>query len=244
MDEEVIAAVVVEVAPIDRDGFMLCGEFGSMAYAWSGSASDAVACFWGRHGTLLCTEQWAMCMAGVARKAGALENRLLGQNPDGRGVEGKVAEPFGDQTIDEWFSNPSKGKRKRLGYLGDLLGVDLPSEGHIRYQLVHRAAPAVIECKRFRGQAAAMVVHSFSQEEAWFKDFRAFVEVLGGLAEVGRMSEVDLPDGSTLLLGWARGNASYSTARCRSVQLPLWGAVAQESNDGSFFGVSSFFSLV
>ena len=119
-------------------------------------------------------------------------------------VEGKVSEPF-DKTIDEWFSNPSDGKRKRLRYLCGLLGMNFPPLGHLRYQLFHRAASAVIERGRFRAQAAAMVVHSFSAEKAGFDDYKAFVKELGGLPEPDRMTEVGLPDGSTLHLGWASG---------------------------------------
>ena len=36
-------------------------------------------------------------------------------------VEGKISEPFGD-TIENWFANPSEGKRERLQYLCNLLG--------------------------------------------------------------------------------------------------------------------------
>ena len=119
-------------------------------------------------------------------------------------VEGKVSEPF-DKPIDEWFSNPSDRKRKRLRYLCGVLGMNFPPLGHLRYQLFHRAASAVIERGRFRAQAAAMVVHSFSAEKAGLDDYKAFVKELGGLAEPDRMTEVGLPDGSTLHLGWASG---------------------------------------
>ena len=127
-------------------------------------------------------------------------------------VEGKVSEPFGDKTIDEWLVGASEGKRKRLEYLNGILGVDFQRTRHLRYQLVHRAASAVMECHRFRGQIPAMVVHSFSPTNAGFEDFGAFVEVLGGVVEANRMAEVNLPDASTLLLGWACGDQSYLTA--------------------------------
>ena len=119
-------------------------------------------------------------------------------------VEGKVSEPF-DKSIDEWFSNPSDGKRKRLRYLCGVLGMAFPPPGHLRYQLFHRAASAVIERGRFRAQGSAMVVHSFSAEKVGFDDYKVFVEELGGLAEPDRMIEVGLPDGTTLLFGWASG---------------------------------------
>ena len=38
-------------------------------------------------------------------------------------VEGKVSEPFGDKTIEEWFAKPSRGKRTPLRFLCDLLGL-------------------------------------------------------------------------------------------------------------------------
>ena len=119
-------------------------------------------------------------------------------------VEGKVSESF-DKTIDKWFSKPSDNKRTRLQYLCGVLGMAFPPAGHLRYQLFHRAVSAVIERGRFRAQAAAMVVHSFSAEKAGFDDYKAFVAELGGLAEPDRMTEVGLPDGSTLHLGWASG---------------------------------------
>ena len=54
-----------------------------------------------------------------------------------------------------------------------------------------------------------MIVHSFSPEQAGFEDYEAFVTMLGGKAEPGLMTEVSLPDGHTLLLGWACGDYSY-----------------------------------
>ena len=69
-------------------------------------------------------------------------------------VEGKVSESFGE-TIESWFANPSDGKRERLGYLCELLGMSFPPDSHLRYQLFHRAASAVIECKRFRAPNAS-----------------------------------------------------------------------------------------
>ena len=123
-------------------------------------------------------------------------------------VEGKVSESF-DETIEKWFANPSEGKKERLQYLCKSLGTAFPPQGHLRYQLFHRAASAVIECKRFRAQTAAMIVHSFSPEKEWFEDYTAFVTALGGSPKPERMSEVQVSDGLTLLLGWACGDATY-----------------------------------
>ena len=55
--------------------------------------------------------------------------------------------------------------------------MDFPPAGHLRYQLFHRAASAVVECRGLRGQLRAMIVHSFSPEKAWFEDYGAFVDI-------------------------------------------------------------------
>ena len=57
-----------------------------------------------------------------------------------------------------------------------------------------------------------MIVHSFSPERAWFEDYAAFVEALGGSPELDRMSEVRVAGGVTLLLGWACGDETFLEA--------------------------------
>ena len=58
-------------------------------------------------------------------------------------VEGKVSEPFGP-TLGEWFKNASDGKRKRLAFLQEQLGLTGSIPDSIRYQLLHHTASAVI----------------------------------------------------------------------------------------------------
>ena len=70
-------------------------------------------------------------------------------------------EPFGP-TLEDWYSNPSAGKKKRLEYLLELLGFESDIPGTIRYQLLHRTASAAIEMNCFGTESAAMLVHSFS----------------------------------------------------------------------------------
>ncbi|AVK96946.1 hypothetical protein FCT18_04655 [Lysinibacillus sphaericus] len=92
-------------------------------------------------------------------------------------IEGKVAEPFG-KTVDSWLGdNPSEGKRKRLAYLLQLFALEEASVKKIRYQLLHRAASALIEANRVNAHNALILVHSFSKTAAWFEDFVAFVEL-------------------------------------------------------------------
>jgi hypothetical protein len=75
-------------------------------------------------------------------------------------IEGKVNEPFGP-TVGEWLTAPSDGKLVRMRHICDVLGLAETPPAHIRYQLLHRTASAVIEAKRFKTDEAAMIVHSF-----------------------------------------------------------------------------------
>ncbi|MEK4231265.1 DUF6946 family protein [Solibacillus sp. FSL H8-0538] len=92
-------------------------------------------------------------------------------------VEGKVSEPFGE-TVESWLGdNPSDGKRKRLEYLLKLLGLDEDSVKNIRYQLLHRAASALLEARKVNANNSLMLVHSFSETAKWFEDFTEFVKL-------------------------------------------------------------------
>ena len=106
-------------------------------------------------------------------------------------VEGKVDEAFGP-TLER-----RKGGAKRLGYILDLLELDVPP-GDIRYQLLHRIASAIIEAHRFNAAHAVMLVHSFSQGDMWFDDYNRFVGLFGStgfpntIASVGQRAGVSL----------------------------------------------------
>ena len=123
-------------------------------------------------------------------------------------VEGKVGEPFGP-TVAEWQAEGSKGKDKRLSFLCNLLGLNQPVPGEIRYQLLHRTASALIEAQRFGAPHAVMLVHSFSQTCEWFEDYAAFAKLLGVQAEVNRIVSVGERGGTELHLGWVCGDARY-----------------------------------
>jgi hypothetical protein len=122
-------------------------------------------------------------------------------------VEGKVSEPFGP-TVQEWQTESSPGKAKRLGYILSLLGLSSVSDT-TRYQLLHRTASAIIEAQRFNAAHAVMLVHSFSQSGEWFQDYAAFVSLMGGSAAEDSMTSVGLRSGVSLHLAWVRGNAHY-----------------------------------
>jgi len=124
-------------------------------------------------------------------------------------VEGKVDEGFGVPTC-KWLKKGNfENKKKRLKDVVGKLGLSCHEVQDIRYQLLHRAACAVIEAKRFGVHRAAMVVHSFSQKRTPtgrgdFEKFRCKMKVKS--VETGKLHEVtemDIPCGISLFIGWA-----------------------------------------
>lgn len=143
------------------------------------------------------------------------QNDVFALARDGEGhliaitVEGKVAESF-DKMLAEWDAENSRGKTERLKFIKEQLGLigDLPST--IRYQLLHRTTSAILEAQRFNARSAVMVVHSFSQSDQWFDDYRAFTEIFGvqGVA-VGRLHFLTAVNGIRVYSGWARGEERF-----------------------------------
>jgi hypothetical protein len=123
------------------------------------------------------------------------------------GVEAKAGEAFGP-SVAEWLKEGSSGKLERLTYICGLLGLPNAPPGALRYQLLHRTAAALIEAGRFGCAGAAMLVHSFSRENAWLADFQAFGSALGATAAPDEPAIVSVPGGAPLMLGWANGPAS------------------------------------
>jgi len=126
-------------------------------------------------------------------------------------VEGKVSESFG-QTIAEWRpeNREGEGKEIRLKYLCDKLQLDEGQIDHIRYQLLHRTASAIIEAEKFNAQNALMLVHSFSQSDEWFEDYSQFLALFGlngitpdSLAFAKNINGIDL------YLSWVRRDKKY-----------------------------------
>ncbi|MCB7128641.1 MAG: hypothetical protein J3T61_03785 [Candidatus Brocadiales bacterium] len=123
-------------------------------------------------------------------------------------VEGKVEEPFG-HTLIEWQKDASPGKKERLSYLAETLGLTEQIPGHIYYQLLHRSASAVIEAERFNASHAVMLVHTFSPSNQWFPEYREFVALFGVDATVGILATVSAKGGMPLHLGWVHGDERY-----------------------------------
>ena len=123
-------------------------------------------------------------------------------------VEGKVSEPFGE-TIAEWKLHDRGGKKIRLKFLCDMLELDVNRIDHIRYQLLHRTASAVIEAKRFNAQNALMLVHSFSQSDEWFDDYCQFLALFGVKGETDSLVFGKKVDGIDLYFAWVKGDKRY-----------------------------------
>jgi hypothetical protein len=125
-------------------------------------------------------------------------------------IEGKVKEPFGP-VLGDWLKDASNDKRDCLQTICRML--DLPGElpRDIHYQLLHRSASAVIEAERFKTDAAATIIHSFSPERLWFDAFEKFVALFGRGARAGEL--IELRSGTRpLYAAWACGDCAFLMA--------------------------------
>lgn len=123
-------------------------------------------------------------------------------------VEGKVKESFGP-SLGEWRNDASPGKEERLGFLLRTLGLGAAPADDIRYQLLHRAASALITGEQYRAAAAVLVVHSFSQECAGWPDYQAFARLFGVEAELGALQRLGSAATIPLFGVWVVGNPLF-----------------------------------
>jgi hypothetical protein len=126
-------------------------------------------------------------------------------------VEGKVSEPFGP-TVGDWLVAASEGERLRLKYLRELLGLTAAVPVSIRYQLLQRAASAVIEADRFNARHALMLVHSFSQTREGFEDYARFMVLFGAAAHPESIVPAADLGAISLYCGWVTGEERYLNA--------------------------------
>jgi hypothetical protein len=119
------------------------------------------------------------------------------------GIEAKVDESFG-QLVSEWLADGSTGKQMRLEKLCILFNADPQVIGHLRYQLFHRTAAAIIEAKRYRARKAVMIVQSFCANVTGLSDCQSFFDHLG-MPGLGRDKLIGPKtfDGVELWVGWA-----------------------------------------
>ena len=111
--------------------------------------------------------------------------------------------------LEQWKANASPGKRERLECLVECLGLESEPPGHVYYQLMHRAASAVIEAERFCAGAAVMLIHSFRRMDQWFTEYREFSRLFEIEAESGVLGATRARNELPLYLGWAHGDERY-----------------------------------
>lgn len=127
-------------------------------------------------------------------------------------VEGKAGESFG-KVVADWKLRDRGGKKRRLSFLCRELQLDENAVDHIRYQLLHRTASAVIQAKRFRAENALMLVHSFSrtkyQEDEAFQDYCQFLKLFAIKGRQNFLSFAKNINGIDLYFGWIKGEKKY-----------------------------------
>ena len=123
-------------------------------------------------------------------------------------IEGKVAESFGP-TVEKWRKDSSPGKTERLRHLCSKLGLADRFPPGTRYQILHRAASAVIEAERFHAADAALIVHSFSPTDASFSDYSDFLALFAKTGVPGQLVALGTPCGIRLWAGWAKGDRKF-----------------------------------
>ena len=120
-------------------------------------------------------------------------------------VEAKAGEPL-DKLVRDWLkdANERSGKPARLAALQRELGIPDADVAHLRYQLLHRTASALVEAERFGAGVAVMLVQSFNRtadEESW-QDFCRFGEAMGADVKENSVVPSTRPTVVPLYLGW------------------------------------------
>jgi hypothetical protein len=123
-------------------------------------------------------------------------------------VEAKSGESFGP-LVSEWLPAPdgltTSGKPKRLDFLRDCLGLQGADIAGLRYQLLHRAAAAILMGERFGAATAILLIHSFggSADDKSRDDYRRFAQAMDCAASGDTLAPVGRATRLPLLLGWA-----------------------------------------
>jgi hypothetical protein len=123
-------------------------------------------------------------------------------------VEGKVNESFGP-TLEAWRHDASPGKEERLRFLLQILGLSATPWGTIRYQLLHRAASALITGEQYRGVAAVLLVHSFSEDRVGWSDYQAFTRLFGVEASLEAVQRLGTASTIPLFGLWVTGDRLF-----------------------------------
>ena len=123
-------------------------------------------------------------------------------------IEGKVSESFGP-TIEDWLKDASNGKKERLTFLIEQLGLSGEMPTDLRYQLFHRTVSAILTAEQFNTNQAMMLVHSFSKKRESLEDFKKFVAFLGAECGENEVTKLKNPY-CELYIGWVTEPEFYS----------------------------------
>jgi len=124
-------------------------------------------------------------------------------------IEGKIKEGF-DKAIDEWLKKDrSEGKEKKLKFLLNKLQLIEEQVKHIRYQLLHRTASAIIEAEKFGAKNALMLVHSFSTTDEGFRDYSNFVALFERKAKPDSLVFAKKINGINLYFSWVKAKPEW-----------------------------------
>ena len=98
-------------------------------------------------------------------------------------VEGKANESF-DKTVADWIvdgtDTPKSTRETRLEFLSDELGVDIPKDSTLRYQLIHRSVSALLESGLHGAASCMLLIHSFGDHaNSNWADYVAFLDHIG-----------------------------------------------------------------
>ena len=138
-------------------------------------------------------------------------------------LEGKVTEAFDEQIV-YWIRDSrqtrsrqnlpdllalqiNQGKKRRLKWLSNHLGLSLDDQSVIRYQLLHRTVDALLEAKHIGANLAIMLVQAFAECSENWNDYAEFAKLMGfnSIAPDSISEPKVLPafPGISLHLGWA-----------------------------------------
>jgi hypothetical protein len=103
----------------------------------------------------------------------------------------------------------SAGKRARMAFLERTLGLESSPCAVVRYQLLHRAASAIIVGEQYRAAAAVLVIHSFSPKNASWKDYQFFTKLFGVDAQMGAIQRLGTTSRIPLFGVWVAGDPKF-----------------------------------
>ncbi len=135
-------------------------------------------------------------------------------------IEAKSGESL-DRLVSEWQSDATatSGRPRRLEFLRETLGLAGVDVSGLRYQLLHRAASALIQAEDFRAGLAVLLIHSFGghKDDKSREDYQRFAEAMictpafNAVVPVGRQTKIPL------FIGWVVDVPASSDAIARAI---------------------------